>query len=80
MPVYFMHLHECGTIYTDGEGRELPDLPTAREHALHEARHIMSQEVLGGALCLGCCIVVEDVGHHEVLRVAFRDALAVTGI
>jgi hypothetical protein len=80
MARYFFHLHECGTVIVDKEGAELADLVAVRDRALRAARDVMAAEVLQGKLCLGCCIVVEDGGYNEVLRVPFRDAVDVTGL
>ena len=80
MDKYFFHLHECGSVIADPEGCDLPDLATARAKAVVEARHVMSAEVLEGRLCLGCCIVVADGFHNELLRLPFREAVAVSGI
>ena len=80
MPRFYFHLHECGTIIDDPEGSELADVDAARDKAVAEARQVMSSEVLEGRLCLGCCIIVEDGGHHELLRIPFREAIALTGI
>lgn len=80
MARFYFQLHECGTLVADEEGRELPDLAAARMAAIADARQVMSSEVLDGRLCLSCCMVIEDAGHHEVSRVPFRDALALTGL
>ena len=45
MTCYFFNLHECGTVLEDEEGRELPDLDTARATAVADARAIMCAEV-----------------------------------
>jgi hypothetical protein len=80
MPLFLFHLHECGTVITDPEGVELPDVAAARARAVDEAREIMSAEIRQGALCLGCCIVVHSADGIEVVRVPFRDAVAVSGL
>jgi hypothetical protein len=80
MARYFFHLHACGTVIVDEEGTELTDLEAVRVVATSAARDVMSAEVLQGKLCLGCCIVVEDGGYNEVLRVPFRDVVNITGL
>jgi hypothetical protein len=54
MPRFFLHLHECGTLVPDEEGREFPSLEAAVERATLEARELLSAEVAEGKLCLGC--------------------------
>ena len=80
MSLFYFHLHECGDVIADPEGIDLPDLDAVRRKAVKEARQVMSSEVQEGRLCLGCCIVVEDAGRVEILRLPFRDALVVSGL
>ena len=80
MTCYFFNLHECGTVLEDEEGRELPDLDTARATAVADARAIMCAEVAEGRLCLSCSIVVRDAAGQEVLTVPFKDALVLTEV
>lgn len=80
MPHYFFHLHECADALIDPEGKELPDAVAAHRHAVQEARHIMSAEVLEGRLCLACHFEIHDADQALVKLVPFREALAVTGI
>lgn len=80
MDRFFLHLHECGTLVEDEEGRDLPDAAAARDAAIKEARHVMSDEVLHGRLCLSCCIVIEDAEHVEIGRVPFKDAVVLSGL
>ncbi len=77
---FYFHLHECGTVTEDDEGRLLADLAAARAVALAAARQVMSAEVGEGRLCLSCFLVIEDEGHAEVGRLPFREALVVTGL
>ena len=77
---YFFRLHECGDVTRDVEGLELPSLVAAERNAIDAARGYMCGELQQGHLCLGCCIVIEDRRRHELSRVWFRDAVAVTGI
>ncbi len=78
MSLYFFNLHECGTVVRDEEGRDL-DLAAVREIAIKDARFILSSEILNGAICLDCCIIVEDEQRREVMRVPFRDAVSIGG-
>lgn len=80
MPRYYLHLHECGTILRDEKGSDYGNLEEARLVAIDAARDVMSHEVKQGALCLSCCIVVEDAEREVVLRVPFRDAIVLSGL
>ena len=80
MPIFYLHLHECGTILADEEGMELPDVAAARRIAIRAARDVMVGEIMDGRLCLGCAIVIEDADHVEIARIEFRNAIAVSGI
>lgn len=79
MKRYFFHLHECGTLIADEEGRELPDVSVARRDAVAAARSVMADEVLSGRLCLSCCIEVKDSEANLVLTVPFSEALTISG-
>jgi hypothetical protein len=79
MTRYFFHLHECGTDTPDGEGKELPDLAAARDHAEAAARGIMCSEVIDGTLCLSCHIEIENRDSGERTIVRFRDTVQITG-
>lgn len=78
--MFYFHLHECGRVYEDLEGRDLPDLESAMIRAIREARGFMASEVAAGHLCLGCHIEVEDRACHSRHVVRFRDVLRVDGI
>ncbi len=78
MSHYFFNLHECGTVVHDDEGRDL-DEAALRESAIRDARFILSSEILNGAICLDCCIVIEDEQRREVMRVPFREAVTIGG-
>lgn len=80
MTRYFFHLQECGVVILDEEGMELADEATARDVAIKAARSVMAGEVQAGRLCLSCCIEVADAARNPVLRVPFRQALAITGL
>jgi hypothetical protein len=80
MTRYLFHLHEYGDVTEDEEGRELPDLETARGHAETAARAIICSEVEEGNLCLGCYIEIEDRDTGSRHVVAFRDVVRITGM
>ena len=77
MARFYFHLDECGSLLIDPEGRDLPCADTARAHAVREARHVISFDAIDGRLRLDCAIVVEDHRRREVLRMPFREAVAV---
>ena len=80
MPRYFFHLLESDEVTDDPDGRVLPDLEAARLVAIADARAIMSDEMQSGHLCLGCCIVIVSDAGVELSRVAFREAVDLTGL
>ena len=79
MALYFFHLHECGTVTRDSEGRELADMAQARAAGLIEARSVMADEGAHGRLCLACHIQIEAAGTGDTSIVHFHDAVVVTG-
>lgn len=79
MQRYYFNLHECGRVTPDPEGCELSGIDQAREHAVREARAIMSAEVEEGRLCLGCHIEVVDADGQVAATVPFTAALSVSG-
>ena len=80
MARYHFHLHECGSVISDEEGLDKPDLESVRHEALMSAREIMSNEVKIGKLCLGCHIEVEDEAGQVVLTLPFKEAVQVSGL
>lgn len=77
---YFFHIHECGKLFIDDEGLELPDGDSVYTQAVAGARGIMAGEVSRGQLCLSCRIEVVDEQQRPVLTLPFKEALAVTGV
>jgi hypothetical protein len=71
MPRFFLHLHDCGTLVPDEEGREFPSLEAAVERATLEARELLSAEVAEGKLCLGCQIEVVEESTGRAIIVPF---------
>lgn len=74
-----LHLHECGVVTEDEEGRDLPDLATAQRYAETAARAIIRSEAEDGPLCLGCHIEIENSETGEQHVVEFRDVGCITG-
>ena len=80
MARYHLHLHECGTITTDEEGLDRPDMESARHEALVAAREVMCGELMNGKLCLDCHIEVQDEAGRVVHVLPFTQAVEVTGL
>lgn len=79
MARYYFHLHECGAVTPDLEGREFATLAAAHAAAIVDARAIMCDEIGDGGLCLSCHIELTDAGGQSIERVLFRDAVTLTG-
>ena len=77
MPRYFFHLHndiDC----PDEEGLELPDLTTARMHAIHTARFTAGETVKDHGHIIGDHrIDIEDDKGGVLDTVYFRDAVSI---
>lgn len=80
MPLYLFHLHECGTIHHDAEGREAASLEMARELAIQDAREIMGEAVKRGRLRLDCHVEIMSEEGRPLLNVPFTDAIAISGL
>ncbi|KQS02191.1 hypothetical protein ASG11_15545 [Sphingomonas sp. Leaf357] len=79
MTHFLFHLHECGVVTEDEEGRDLPDFESARHHAEIAARAIICAELEDGDICLGCHIEIENRDTGERHIVAFRDVVRIVG-
>jgi hypothetical protein len=77
---YYFHLDQCGSVTSDLEGLELPDLGVARATAIAAARDIMAGELVTGSLCLACWIDIADAEGKVLLAVPFKEAIQVTGL
>lgn len=71
MPNYLFHLHDCGKLIPDEEGREFTTLDKAVEQARLDARELLAAEVKEGKLCLGCHIEVVEQGTGVTIIVPF---------
>jgi len=75
VPRYYFHLYddiEC----KDDEGKDLPDLAAARDHAVSDARAIVAEEIQAkGEFSLSHWIEIEDESGEVVLIVKFADAV-----
>lgn len=79
MSLYFMHLHECGTVTVDEDGAEFEDRDQAHAAALRAAREMMCSELQQGHLCLSCHIEVVEPAAERSFKVEFRDAVVISG-
>ena len=79
MTKYLFHLHECGIVTQDEEGREMASDEAAHRYAETAARAIICSEIEDGTLCLGCHIEIENSDTGERHVVEFRDVVRITG-
>lgn len=75
MTRYFLHLHYCGKLIPDVEGREFPNLEAAVKRAQMEARDLLAGEVREGKLCLGCQIEVVEESTGRAIIVPFSSTV-----
>jgi len=80
MALYYFHLHECGSVWQDDEGREFAGIDEAIAAATAGARDVMSHEIRAGKLCLSCYVEIAGLGGTEIARVPFRDAIKLSGL
>jgi hypothetical protein len=76
MPRYFFDLYNDIEV-RDDLGKELPDLASARENALVEAREMMTQAIEDGELNLNHRIEVRDAVGAVVHTLHFGDAVGI---
>ncbi len=79
MTLYFLHLHECGTVTIDEDGMELDGPEQAHAVAIRAAREMMCAELLEGRLCMSCYIDVSDAAGASCFKVQYRDAVDISG-
>ena len=78
MPRYFFHLYDGDDVTEDLEGAELPDAEAARTEAARNARAIISQDALAGAVNMATRIEVEEEGRGRVATVRFAEAVRIS--
>jgi hypothetical protein len=76
MPRFFFHLYD-DVVSKDEEGRELPDLESARAGAIREAREIACEQIKEGKLSLHHRIEVVDEDDRQVFTLPFRSAFKI---
>jgi uncharacterized protein DUF6894 len=75
MPRYHFHLYNSIGSVPDEDGRELPDLETARAEAVKGARAIIADEVLNGRLDLEARIEVKNEAGAVLFTLTFAEAV-----
>ncbi|MDQ4088113.1 MAG: hypothetical protein M3177_08935 [Pseudomonadota bacterium] len=76
MPRFYFHLRNDLAV-DDEEGLKVPDLASAREYALFNARSIAAENVLKGRLNLSHRIEIADEDGRIVGTVSFADAVKI---
>ena len=78
MPKFYMNLRNGSEYVRDTEGRELPDLTTARTEALSAARDLVISDLRQGrTLRLSDTIEIDNADREQLLVVEFRDAVTI---
>ncbi|HEV2080482.1 MAG TPA: hypothetical protein VGR19_11380 [Allosphingosinicella sp.] len=79
MPRYFFTIYD-DLVSEDEEGRDLPDVETAKAEAIKGARELMCEELRNGRLVLRDhhIEVVDEVGKR-VADIAFKDVIRIEG-
>ncbi len=76
MPRFFFDLHN-DIEAPDPDGTDLPNVDSAVEHAVSEARQIITESVRQGRLDLRHYIKVRDEAGETVAVMRFEDAVSV---
>lgn len=79
MARYYFNLDNSVGLVRDEEGRELPDLETAREEAIRGCRALIADDVLKGRLDLAGRIEVLDENGALLFAVRYADAVVISG-
>ena len=78
MARFYFHLYN-DIVSKDEEGRELPDVDTARHDAREDARNMAAESVREGELNLDHYVEVADDAGEPLFRVTFGEVVKVTG-
>ncbi|WP_332810505.1 DUF6894 family protein [Sphingomonas sp.] len=78
VPVYYFTLHD-DIVFTDDEGRELPDAAAALAEAIKAVRELICEQVTEGRINLSYRIEVEDEEQRPVLTLPFRSVVTIKG-
>ena len=77
MSRFYFHLCDHVDQLLDPEGVELPDLESAKAHAMAAARDVMSGDLQLGIIDLRYRIDVEDAAGVRVYSLPFKHAVSV---
>ena len=78
MPRFYINVRNGMGYSHDAEGRDLPDLETARNEALEGARELMAAELREGrTLRLSDTVEIEDADRRQLLILPFREAVRI---
>ena len=80
MPCFYFHIFNAKGLARDDEGRELPDLASARDEAIAGIRSILAEELRYGLIDLGGRIEVADERDRVLLEVSFAEAVELRGV
>ena len=75
MARFYFHVHEAFGSTLDEDGRELPDLKSARSEAVKGVRSILCAEIVRGRLDLRSRIEVTDDKGDIVLVIPFSQTV-----
>jgi Domain of unknown function (DUF6894) len=78
MPLYHFNLLNGSGLIPDEEGRELPDLETARAEGIRGARSIIAEEVLDGHVDLSSRLEITDEAGNILIAISFADTVEVS--
>jgi hypothetical protein len=67
VPLYFFHLDNGDGYVADELGQDLPDLQTARLHALKAAGQMIAEELAEGRERLHLTIFIEDAAGDRLM-------------
>jgi hypothetical protein len=76
--IYYFHLADGQDSLLDPEGRDV-DVAQLPALSLHEARAIMSHDVMRGHIDLAQFIQVRDAAGKLVHQLSFKDAVTIAG-
>ena len=77
MPRYFFNLYN-DVDSTDEEGREWPDLDSARRAAVEDARHMAAESLRHGHLNLSHFVEVTVENRQVLFKVTFGEVVTIT--
>jgi hypothetical protein len=76
---YYFDIHNSIGLVEDEEGRDLPDLETARAEALKGIRSIVGEDLQKGVVDLCGRLEIRDEEGALVLTIPFAEAVEIRG-